>query len=78
MIALCCNSKKKTLKKIIFKLVMIRGEIATLNHYCLPKDKTERTRSTPYYSKKQKYFLLNYFVIIIHIIRSHTKSKGGR
>jgi hypothetical protein len=78
MIALCCNSKRKAFKKIIFKLVAIRGEIVTLDHYHLPKSKIKGTRSTPYYSTKQKYILLIYFIIIIHIVRNHTKSKGGR
>jgi hypothetical protein len=47
---------------------MLRGEIASPNHYCLPKGKIEGTRSMPYYSIEPNYLLLTYFIIITHIV----------
>jgi len=34
---------------------MLKGEIATPNHYRLPEGKNEATRSAPYYSTKRYY-----------------------
>jgi len=57
---------------------MLRGEIATLDHYCLPKGKIEGTKSMPYYSIEPNYLLLIYFIIITHIASKESYEKQRR
>jgi hypothetical protein len=48
-------------------IMLLRGEITTLDHYRFLEGKTKGARSMPYYSIA-KYFLLPYFIITTHII----------
>jgi hypothetical protein len=59
------------------KHVLLRGEIVALDHYCPPRGKIKRTRSTPYYSMGNKLLLLIYFTIIIRVLnkKSYKKQK---
>jgi hypothetical protein len=57
---------------------LLRGEIEALDHYHLPEVKTERTRSTPYYSTKQINPLLTYFTTTIHIISKESYKEQKR
>ncbi len=50
-----------------FLMMMLRGEIVALDHYCPLGGKTRGTRSTLYYSSK-KLPSLAYFITIIQIV----------
>jgi len=62
-----------------WKLLLLRGEIAALDHYCPLEGKTKGTRSTPYYSIERIIFInLLYYNYSNSLVKSHTKSKGKR
>jgi hypothetical protein len=57
---------------------LLRGEIVAPNHYHLLEVKTKGTMSMPYYSTKQNYLLLIYFITITHIISKESYKKKKR